>query len=137
MDTLLLTLAALFILGIFLHKPLSGCAKRIPFCTPVGLAVTLVWITLLALYLIGQKVDPTVLATVMGGSLMVYAFMMERRNPRTAVVMLLAAIIITYAILNERWWLLAGGVVILGIFWIAIVKKPVKKLPESTGVDRG
>ncbi len=127
MNTLLGALAVIFILGLFLHKPLKTCTRFLSFCTPVGLAVTIVWLALLVMYLIGWQVDPTVLATVMGGSLVVHAYNLEHRNPRTAVLMVMAALIVTYAVLNERWWLLGGGSAVLAIFWVAIVQKKPKK----------
>lgn len=135
MSTLLYTLVAVFVLGLFLYKPLRASTRFLTFVTPVGLAVTVVWIVLLALYLVGWQIDPTVLATVMGGSLVVHAYGIERRNPRTAVLMVMAAIMVTYAILNERWLLLAIGVAILGLFWVAIVQKRPHKndMPKSVG----
>lgn len=127
MNTLLGAVAAIFILGLFFHKPLKSCIRVLPFCTPIGLAVTIVWLALLVMYLIGWQVDPTVLATIMGGSLVVHAYTLEHRNPRTAVLMVMAALMVTYAVLNERWWLLGGGVVVLALFWVAIVQKKPKK----------
>lgn len=133
MNTLLLTVAAIFILGMFAHKPLKAFARIMPLWSPVGLAVTLTWLVLLVLYVLGRQIDPTVLATIMGGSLVVHAYTLEHRNPKTAVLMVMAALVITYAVLNERWLLLSGGAAILAIFWIAIVqKKPKKK--ENTGL---
>ncbi len=125
--TLLVSLVAIFVLGMFVHKPLAVCARMIPFCSPIGLAVTLVWLGLLAAHLVGKNVNPVILATVMGGSLITHAYAMERRNPRTAVVLVMASIVATYALMTERWILLASGIAILAFFWVAIVRRPIKQ----------
>jgi hypothetical protein len=96
--------------------------KMVPLgICPICAGVSGTWIWLLAARFAGFAPDPTVIALLMGGTVVGIAYTLEKHMPTTRSPLLWKTIFIPlgfgamFALLNYAWWVFTALVVILGI----------------------
>lgn len=130
MYTLISTLVAIVTLRFF-HALLVPIKKIAPGFPRLWYATVVTSVVLLGLYLFGKPIDPTVLAVLLGGSILTYAYHMEAHGKRASVLVALGGIAMMYSILNERWLALGITVAIIALFWFLLRPKKQTTIIQS------
>ena len=118
MDPLFIVFAAMTVLfaGLLTVRQ----ALTIKFCV-ICATVSLSWLTLLGLYVLGLFRDPVLLALLMGQSIVGVYYLLEKHVPKQLLVFrlpfLLTLTLVAYSVLNWRSSLLPAFWLVLGL-WV-------------------
>lgn len=128
MWTLFIAIASVTFLYFFLALTrLTWRVFHVHVCV-ICVSVTITWVVLLALYLLGYPIDPTVLAILMGGSVVgsmykLQELFLKKGWQRFWIIhwlLIVLGTIFIWSVLNERWLAVVLTVGVGIVVWLMI-----------------
>lgn len=123
MENLTLILIGISVLFFVLLGIKSIFKKKLQKLCTICASISLTWILLLVLYLFGKFQDLTIIALLLGGSVVGIFYLWERKTKKTKLIfrlpVMITLIYIAYFILYQK--IILGGLILLLIIWVFFI----------------